>query len=93
MTYCKYCGAPIVWIKTPAGKSMPCDAALVAYKQREGAHGRVVLKNGEVIAAITGMGVKEADGLAYVPHWGWCWGAKREMRGEEHEQEEQTSFL
>ena len=23
---CKGCGAPIIWIKTSGGKSMPCDA-------------------------------------------------------------------
>lgn len=23
---CKGCGAAIVWIRTPGGKSMPCDA-------------------------------------------------------------------
>lgn len=29
---CRGCGAPIVWIKTPAGKAMPCDPAPVYYK-------------------------------------------------------------
>ncbi len=26
---CKSCGAPLVWIKTPAGKWMPCDPAKI----------------------------------------------------------------
>lgn len=29
MSYCKKCGAEIVWIKTPAGKHMPCDVGIV----------------------------------------------------------------
>ena len=29
---CRGCGAPIVWIRTAAGKSMPCDAEPVLYK-------------------------------------------------------------
>ena len=28
---CRSCGAAIVWIKTPGGKSMPCNAAPVYY--------------------------------------------------------------
>lgn len=32
---CRGCGAPIVWIKTPAGKAMPCDPAPVYYRPGE----------------------------------------------------------
>ena len=32
-TTCKACGKPIVWIRTTKGKSMPCDAEPVAYKE------------------------------------------------------------
>ena len=31
MPTCKKCNAPIVWIRTPAGKPMPCNADLVEY--------------------------------------------------------------
>ena len=29
---CSSCGAPIVWLRTKAGKSMPCDDGIVRYK-------------------------------------------------------------
>ena len=35
-TTCKACGKPIVWIRTTKGKSMPCDAEPVAYKEIKG---------------------------------------------------------
>ena len=37
---CRGCGAPIVWIKTPAGKAMPCDPAPVYYKAAPGGKDR-----------------------------------------------------
>lgn len=37
---CRGCGAPIVWIKTPAGKAMPCDPAPVYYKAAPGGKGK-----------------------------------------------------
>ena len=48
---CRSCGAAIVWIKTPGGKSMPCNAAPVYYiaKPKSGKQ-RIVTPNGEVIA-------------------------------------------
>jgi len=32
MSKCKACGAEIIWIKTPNGKPMPCDAQKIPYK-------------------------------------------------------------
>lgn len=48
---CKGCGAAIVWIKTPGGKSMPCDATPRYYieKPRSGSK-KIVTPNGEVIS-------------------------------------------
>ena len=31
LSTCRACGRPILWIGTPAGKSMPCDPEPVAY--------------------------------------------------------------
>lgn len=31
---CRGCGAPILWITTPGGKSMPCDPKPVVYWRR-----------------------------------------------------------
>lgn len=48
------CGAPIVWIRTAAGKSMPCDAEPALYKAREGAAGKIITGNGTVLSADIG---------------------------------------
>lgn len=37
MSKCKGCGAEIVWIKTPAGKAMPCDPNKVTIVTERGA--------------------------------------------------------
>ena len=43
---CRGCGAPIVWIKTPAGKAMPCDPAPVYYKATPDGKDKVVTTRG-----------------------------------------------
>lgn len=43
---CRGCGAPIVWIKTPAGKAMPCDPAPVYYKATPEGKDKVVTTRG-----------------------------------------------
>lgn len=79
MARCKYCGALIVWIDTPNGKHMPCDSDLVAYKRSDHAKGRVVTKNGEVLAARVGVNIGIADGIGYEPHWTHCKGARQQL--------------
>ncbi len=72
MATCKSCGAPIVWVKTPAGKWLPCDEGLLAYKQDDEAGGdTVVTDDGEVIRChlhFDGF----ATGMARMPHWATC---------------------
>ena len=47
---CRGCGARIVWIKTPAGKAMPCDPAPVYYKATPDGKDKVVTTRGEVVS-------------------------------------------
>ena len=73
-TFCRYCGKPIIFIRTTEGKLMPCDAAPVRYwltleqgrgvggYQRDGTHTRAVLDG--LPAACAGSG--------YRPHWANC---------------------
>ena len=68
---CRGCGAPIVWIKTPGGKSMPCDPAPTYYRQQEGAKAKIVTTRGEVVSCEI-VPAAEADGAGYVPHWSTC---------------------
>ena len=51
MSTCKACGAPIIFIKTVGGKTIPCDAQEVAYIQKAGGSMKIVTPNGEVISA------------------------------------------
>jgi len=69
---CKACGAPIVWIKTLNGKSMPCDAVQIPYTEKRGGSLKIVTDDGRVISAKTPHWVSEADGVGRTPHWATC---------------------
>ena len=68
---CKGCGAAIVWIETPGGKSMPCDATPRYYieKPRSGSK-KIVTPNGEVISCEYTEDPHKATGTGFAPHWG-----------------------
>lgn len=48
---CKFCGAPIVWLKTQNGRPMPCNAAAVKYQENYKGKDVIVLSDGKVIKA------------------------------------------
>ena len=53
---CRGCGAPIVWIKTPAGKAMPCDPAPVYYKAAPGGKDKIVTaREGHAVRSGAGL--------------------------------------
>ena len=66
---CKGCGAAIVWIGTPSGKSMPCDATPRYYieKPRSGTK-KIVTPNGEVISCEYTEDPHKATGTGFAPH-------------------------
>lgn len=73
ITKCKACGAPIVWIKTISGKSMPCDASPQYYTQKSGCGSKKILTpNGVLISCEYTEDPQEATGTGFVPHWGTC---------------------
>lgn len=72
MTRCAKCGKPIVWIRTTKGKSMPCDAEPVAYKEERGGKEKIVTPNGEVISCTFDARPEEMTGIGYIPHWSTC---------------------
>lgn len=55
---CRGCGARIVWIKTPAGKAMPCDPSPVYYKADPEGKDRIVKRRGEVVLIAPDDGLK-----------------------------------
>lgn len=72
MARCKACGAPIRWIRTTSGKSMPCDPQPVPYWLHPKAKGKVVTPNGEVVSCVFMGEMSTATGSGYVPHWATC---------------------
>lgn len=69
---CRGCGAPIVWINTPAGKSMPCDPEQVVYWQTPGGSQKIVTPNGEVLSAELEGAQEKATGIGYISHFATC---------------------
>lgn len=70
---CRSCGAAIVFIRTPGGKSMPCNATPVYYieKPRTGSK-RIVTPNGQILSCEYTEELHRATGTGFVPHWATC---------------------
>ena len=69
---CSKCGKQIMWIKTKAGKNMPCNPSFVYYKEQKGGKDRIVLANGEVTSGTIVTDPGEAQGFGYVSHFATC---------------------
>lgn len=72
MTKCKSCGKPIIWVKTPSGRSMPCDPELVPYCAVPKAKDKIVTPAGSVLSCEYKEDGQGATGLGYIPHWATC---------------------
>ena len=70
MSVCKGCGAPLEWIRTEAGRTMPVDPE------------PVFIIEGEVITGRRALPEEERRTLpvAFVPHWKTCTAADRFRR-------------
>lgn len=69
---CRGCGKAIVWITSPTGKLMPCDATPVVYWEKKGAAGKVVTPTGDVLSCeFEGLPGK-ATGYGYISHFSTC---------------------
>ena len=80
MSYCRSCGAPIVWIRMKSGKMMPVDAAEKHYWNDPQGKDSVVLESGEVIrCSLKGEG--EAAGRGFVSHFSTCPNANKHRKG------------
>jgi len=69
---CKNCGASIIWIPKPGGKSLPCDPTPVMYWKKAGAKDTVVTPNGMVIACRLEGVPEKATGIGYILHSAVC---------------------
>lgn len=72
MANCKACGAPIVWIVTTSGKSMPCDAEQLLYRADQKGDATIITPNGETVRATLDTTPEAATGIGYTPHWATC---------------------
>lgn len=69
---CKGCGRLIRWIRTPAGKAMPCDPEPVLYwRAVDGGH-KIVTPGGEVVTASLEGPLDRATGRGYISHFATC---------------------
>lgn len=74
---CKFCGAPIVWLKTLNGRPMPCNAEAVKHQENYKGKDVIVLSDGKVIKATVvnpnGGGLAPiVDGEGYISHFATC---------------------
>ncbi|GFI46247.1 hypothetical protein IMSAGC019_01560 [Lachnospiraceae bacterium] len=77
---CGGCGCRILWIRTKAGKNMPCNPTMLNYRKEPGGKEKIVTQDGEVVSGITGVSPEEADGIGYTSHFATCTQAKRFRR-------------
>lgn len=72
MSICGRCGASIRWVRTPAGKAMPCDEQPVYIIQDQNGQEKAVTEKGEVVSCQYTEDPDKATGLGYVPHFATC---------------------
>jgi len=69
---CRACQAPIIFIKTVGGKSIPCNDKSVYYIQKEGGSQKIITPNGEVLSAEITDDPEKATGIGYTSHFATC---------------------
>lgn len=69
---CRACGAPILFIKSVAGKSIPVNAEQILYQQKAGGSLRIVTPNGEVLSGEPEKDPQKATGIGYISHFASC---------------------
>ena len=75
MSWCKYCGARIDWIRTKKGRFMPVEYMPVMVMPGRGTE-TFVTDEGEVFQGKQTLPCAVGGGnvAAYIPHWGRCSG-------------------
>lgn len=71
--FCRYCGKPIIFIRTVNGKLMPCDATPVKYWLSDDHRGVMIFqRNGTYARAVLDGLPSLCSGGGYRPHWASC---------------------
>ena len=69
---CIRCGAAITFVRTAAGKDMPCDAQAMAYHAEPGGPENIMLPSGQLVRGRWAAPGEAGDGIGYRPHWASC---------------------
>ena len=80
MARCRSCGAEIIWVKTRAGRDMPCDPGLIPFWAKLKAKDKVVTQEGDVVSCLLEGDPQEITGVGRVPHWATCPFSKQHKR-------------
>ena len=62
----------VIWVKTQAGKNMPCDPTMHNYKIDPTGKEKIVTQTGKVVTGVTGVDAQSADGFGYISHFATC---------------------
>lgn len=66
-SFCRGCGAQIIWTRTANGKSMPCDPEVIFFTPAGGPE-TFVTPDGKTV-----RGKRSRDGqIGYISHWATC---------------------
>ena len=68
---CRECGKPLYWVQTKAGKYLPCDEGMTAYKKDPEGKDTLIAQDGSTIRCRLQF-EGEPDGYARMPHWATC---------------------
>ena len=77
MAKCKSCGADIIWIKTKNGRSMPCDAKPIPFRESFSGGMKLVTKAGDIVP---GNYDGTSNEFAYISHFATCPNADQHRR-------------
>ena len=72
LSTCRSCGKPVLWMKTKAGRNMPCDDALVPYWAKSDGPASVLTHAGEIQRCELNGEQGLETGHGRVPHWITC---------------------
>ena len=72
ITKCRSCGAEIVFVRTRNGKSMPCNATPIKFKEDNDGKEKFVLGNGDVVIGVRVDDIHEATGIGMISHFATC---------------------
>ena len=69
---CQACKAEIIFVKTVAGKSMPCNPPLIPYWEKKGGPVKLVTIGGRVVSCETSGDRDSVSGYGRESHFATC---------------------